>query len=136
VAATEHPEVLWREAPVMFRVVAVQVLTSMLVAVGAWVIGGHLAAVSSLLGGLACALPNGLFALSLARLGHRPRSRTVHGGSGSFAIALLVGEFIKVVLTIGLLILIARTVKDVVWSALIVAVSAVLLMQGAALIRR
>lgn len=123
----------------MLRVVAAQILTSLLVAAGAWLIGGYRAAVSSLLGGLACALPNGLFALNLAWLGHMRRARAVDDGSGrggAGAVALLVGEFLKVVLTIGLLVLIARTVRDVVWSALIVAVSAVLLMQGAALIRR
>jgi len=123
----------------MLRVVAAQILTSLLVAAGAWLIGGYRAAVSSLLGGLACALPNGLFALNLAWLGYMRRSRAVDDGSGrgsACAVALLVGEFLKVVLTIGLLVLIARTVRDVVWSALIVAVSAVLLMQGAALIRR
>jgi ATP synthase protein I len=123
----------------MLRVVAAQILTSLLVAAGAWLIGGYRAAVSSLLGGLACALPNGLFALNLAWLGHMRCSRAVDDGSGrgsAYAVALLVGEFLKVVLTIGLLVLIARTVRDVVWSALIVAVSAVLLMQGAALIRR
>lgn len=123
----------------LLRVVAAQILTSLLVAAGAWLIGGYRAAVSSLLGGLACALPNGLFALNLAWLGHMRRSRAVDDGSGrasACAVALLVGEFLKVVLTIGLLVLIARTVRDVVWSALIVAVSAVLLMQGAALIRR
>jgi ATP synthase protein I len=123
----------------MFRVVAAQLLTSLLVAAGAWVVGGHRAAVSSLLGGLACTLPNGLFALNLAWLGHMPQSRAVDGGPGraqSYALALLVGEFIKVVLTIGLLALIAWTVRDVVWSALIVAVVAVLSMQAAALVWR
>jgi ATP synthase protein I len=123
----------------MFRVVAVQFLTSLLVAAGAWVIGGHRAAVSSLLGGLACALPNGLFALNLAWVGRLPASRAVDGGPGpatAQTLALLVGEFIKVVLTIGLLVLIARTIEDVVWPALIVAVIAVLLIQPAALIRR
>jgi ATP synthase protein I len=123
----------------MFRVVAAQFLTSLLVAAGAWVIGGHRAALSSLLGGLACTLPNGLFALNLAWLGHLPQSRAVDGGPGranAYALALLVGEFIKVVLTIGLLVLIARTVRDLVWSALIVAVIAALLIQPAALIRR
>jgi len=39
-------------------------------------------------------------------------------------------------LTIGLLVLIARTIEDVVWPALIVAVIAVLLIQPAALSRR
>jgi ATP synthase protein I len=121
----------------MLRVVAAHILTSLLVAAGAWLIGGHRAAVSSLLGGLACALPNGLFALNLAWLGYAPQSRAFDGGSGrakTYAVALLVGEFIKVVLTIGLLALIVRTVRGLVWSALIVAVIAVLLMQAAALI--
>ena len=123
----------------MFRVIALQFLTSMVVAAGAWMIGGQRAAVSSLLGGLACTLPNGLFALNLAWLGRRRPSRAGTSGSGrarKYALALLVGEFIKVVLTIGLLALIARTVRDVVWSALIVGVIAVVLMQAAALIRR
>jgi F0F1-type ATP synthase assembly protein I len=111
----------------MFRVVAIQFVTSLAVAVGAWAVSSRQAAVSSLLGGLACTLPNGLFALNLAWLGRHPRSG---------AVALLAGEFIKVVLTIGLLVTIARTVRDVVWSALIVAVIAVLLMQAAALVRR
>ncbi|HEX4597019.1 MAG TPA: ATP synthase subunit I [Burkholderiaceae bacterium] len=127
-----------RRVPVVFRVVAAQFLTSMVVSAGAWIIGGHRAAVSSLLGGLACTLPNGLFALHLAWLGRVPRSRAVDGGSGratAYLLALLAGEFLKVVLTIGLLVLIARTVRDVVWLALIVGVSAVLLMQAAALIR-
>jgi ATP synthase protein I len=134
-----RPVTLRQEVPVMFRVVAAQFLTALFVAAGAWVIGGHRAALSSLLGGLACALPNGLFALNLARLQHLPQSRALDGGSGrarSYALALLVGEFLKVVLTIGLLVLIARTVRDVVWLALIVGVGAVLLMQAAALIRR
>jgi ATP synthase protein I len=123
----------------MFRVVAAQLLTSLFVAAGAWVIAGHRAAISSLLGGVACALPNGLFALNLARLSHGSKLRSADDGAGStnsFALALLVGEFIKVVLTIGLLVLIARTVEDVVWPALIVSVAVVLLMQAAALVWR
>ena len=122
----------------MFRVVALQFLTLMVVAASAWIIGGHRAAVSSLLGGLACALPNGLFALTLTRFSRASKPRANGGappGAG-YALALLVGEFIKVVLTIGLLVLIARTVRDLVWLALIVGVSAVLLMQAAAVIRR
>jgi ATP synthase protein I len=118
----------------MLRVVAAQFLTSVVVAVGAWAVGGQRAALSSLLGGLACTLPSGLLALNLAWL-----LPSVDGGPGrakAYALALLVGEFLKVALTIGLLVLIAWTVRDVVWSALIVSVSAVLLMQAAALIWR
>ena len=120
----------------MFRVVAAQFVASMVVAAGAWMIGGGRAAVSSLLGGVACALPNGLLALNLARLGRLPHARTVSnrpGGATAYALALLAGEFVKVVSTIGLLALIAWTYKDVVWLALIVAVIAVLLMQAAML---
>lgn len=123
----------------MLRVVAAQFLISIVVAAGAWLIGGRHAAVSSLLGGLACAAPNGLFALNLAWLGHLPQSRAVDGGSRRawvYALALLVGEFVKVVVTIGLLVLIARMYRDVVWLALIVSVIAVLMMQAAALVRR
>ena len=123
----------------MFRVVAAQFLTSLLVAAGAWVIGGHRAAVSSLLGGLACALPNGLFALNLAWAAHGSNPRLADGAAQStksYALALLVGEFLKVALTIGLLVLIVRTVGQVVWPALIVAVIVVVLMQAVALVWR
>ncbi len=120
----------------MFRVVAAQFVTALVVASGAWMIGGGRAAVSSLLGGLACCLPNGLFALNLAHLGRLSQAHTVGSGSGkatAYALALLIGEFVKVALTIGLLALIAWGYRDVVWLALIIAVIAVLLMQAAVL---
>jgi ATP synthase protein I len=123
----------------MFRVVAAQFLISIVVAGGAWLIGGHHAAVSSLLGGLACAVPNGFFALNLAWLGHVQQSRAVDGGSRRarmYALALLAGEFVKVAVTIGLLVLVVLMYRDVVWLALIVSVIAVLMMQAAALVRR
>ena len=99
-------------------------------------VGGQRAAWSALLGGLACALPNGLFALNLAWLQSPRSNRSGPGRAAGYAAALLVGEFFKVVLTIGLLVLIARTVRNVVWPALIISIVAVLLMQGAALVRR
>ncbi|MBV8208879.1 MAG: ATP synthase subunit I [Burkholderiaceae bacterium] len=122
----------------MFRVVATQFLVSLVVALGAWAVAGPHAAFSSLLGGLACTLPNGLLALNLARAA---QSRTAGAADGlgearASAVALLFGEFLKVVLTIGLLVLIARTIEDVVWPALIVAVIAVVLMQAVALVWR
>jgi len=124
----------------MFRVVATQFLVSLVVAVGAWAVAGPHAAFSSLLGGLACTLPNALLALGLARVA-QPASatdglRAAQSRATAVLFALLLGEFLKVVLTIGLLVLIARTVQDLVWSALIAAVIAVLLVQGVALIRR
>jgi len=133
----------------MFRLVAAQFFASMVIAAGAWLIGGHRAGLSSLLGGLACALPNGLFALNLAQFGRMfgaspagaqekgaqqaPAGSRASGRSTAFALLLLAGEFLKLFLTIGLLCLIAWLYKDVVWLALIVAVIAVLMVQAAAL---
>jgi ATP synthase protein I len=127
----------------MFRVVAAQFVTSLFVSAGSWVIAGRSAAASSLLGGLACTVPNGLFALNLAQVRQLVGSRAAvdesgAGSSGAAAVtaALLVGEFLKVVLTVGLLMLIAWAYKDLVWLALIAAVIAVLWMQAAALVWR
>jgi ATP synthase protein I len=119
----------------MFRVAA-QFVTSLVVSAGAWMTGGRNAAVSSLLGGLACALPNGLFALNLTQVGLLVRTRGAGSGGTAYAVALLAGEFLKVVLTVGLLVLIAWAYKNVVWLAVIVAIIAVLMMQAAALVWR
>jgi len=116
----------------MFRVVLAQFITSLIVAVAAAAIAGGHAALTSLLGGLACSLPNGLFALNLALLGQRRRS---HGAgersavASAGAIAILIGEICKVALMVGLLALVVWGYKDVVWPALITVVGAVLLVQ-------
>jgi ATP synthase protein I len=120
----------------MFRVVAAQFIASLLVAIGAWMIGGTHAAVSSLLGGLACALPNGLFALNLVRFAPSANALGAKARTGAYALVLLAGELVKVALTIGLLILIVWAYKDLVWLALIISVIAVLWMQAAALVWR
>jgi ATP synthase protein I len=130
----------------MFRVVAAQFAVSLLVSIVAWVVGGLHAGVSSMLGALACAVPNALFALNLSLLGNVPGPRNSSAGgeadrgansegarATAVALLLLAGEFFKVALTIGLLVLVAWVYKDVVWLALIVAVIAVLMMQVAAL---
>jgi ATP synthase protein I len=102
----------------MFRLVGLQVLTTVVVALLAWPIGGAAAAVSALLGGAACVIPNGLFAWRLALAGRRPQG----AGAGTF----FVGEFVKIGSTVALLALIAWAYRDVVWLALIVAIIAVL----------
>lgn len=102
----------------MFRVIGLQVLVTVVVALLAGWIGGAAAAVSALLGGAACFVPNGLFAWRLYVAGRSPRG----GGAAVF----FVGEFVKVGSTIGLLALIAWAYRDVVWLALIVALIAAL----------
>jgi len=120
----------------MFRVVLLQFITSLLVAAVAGAVAGLHVALSALLGGLACSLPNGLFALNLALLGRLRQSQAGREGLARVspgALGLLIGEFCKVLLMVGLLALIVRSYKDVVWPALIVGVGAVLLVQPVAL---
>ncbi len=102
----------------MFRIIGLQVLATAIVALVALPLGGWAAAVSALLGGAACFVPNGLFAWRLHVAGRGPRQ--------DGAVTFFVGEFVKVGSTIGLLALIAWAYRDVVWLALIVAVIAAL----------
>jgi ATP synthase protein I len=102
----------------MFRIVGLQILATLVVALAAWPLGGVKAAVSALLGGAACIVPNALFALRLAIAARRPQ--------GTDMAVFFVGEFVKIGSTIALLVLIAWAYKDVVWLALIVAVIAAL----------
>jgi len=115
----------------MLSVVLAQFVTTLVVAIAAGAWSGAAAGWTALLGALACALPNALFALNLALLERlRPK------GTGTSALPVLLGEFCKVVLTIGLLALLVKGYRSVVWPALIVAVGAVLLIQPLALARR
>ncbi len=102
----------------MFRIVGLQILATLIVALVAWPLGGAKAAVSALLGGAACVVPNALFALRLAIAARRPQ--------GTDMAVFFVGEFVKIGSTIALLALIAWAWKDVVWLAMIVAVIAAL----------
>ena len=105
----------------MFRIVILQILATLIVAAAAWLLGGakaEHAALSALLGGAACFVPNGLFALRLAMSARRPQ--------GASAATFFVGEFVKLGSTIALLALIAWAYKDVVWLALVVAIIAAL----------
>lgn len=102
----------------MFRIVGLQILATAVVSLVAWPLGGSAAAISALLGGAACFVPNAMFALRLAIAARRPQ--------GTSAATFFVGEFVKVGSTVTLLALIAWVYRDVVWLALIVAVIAAL----------
>lgn len=98
----------------MYRLVGLQILATVVVAVFAWPLGGPAAAASALLGGAACFVPNALFALRLSAAARRS------GGADAFT--FFAGEFVKVGSTVALLALVAWAYKDVVWLALIAAV--------------
>ena len=98
----------------MRKIVFLQILTTLgIVAISA-LIGGENAALSALFGGLACDVPNALFALNLEII-----SRFSPKHSPVF---FLIGEFIKII-TIGLLLcLVVMLYRDLVWPALIVSI--------------
>ena len=100
----------------MAQAVYLQTALTLLVAGLAALIGGLHAALSVALGGLACAVPNALFAARLFVDGRRPRGATFHG--------LFIGEAVKLAATVALLFLIAKTYRDVNWLALIVGIMA------------
>jgi ATP synthase protein I len=102
----------------MLRVIGLQVLATAVVSLLAWPLAGPAAAISALLGGGACVLPNALFALRLTLAAKRA------GGAG--AATFFVGEFFKIGSTVALLALIAWAYEDLVWLALIVAIIAAL----------
>ena len=98
----------------MFRLILLQGIAALLVTLVAWLLGGSAAAWSALLGGAACVVPNGLFALRLAAAARRPQG----AGMATF----FVGEFLKVASTVMLLGLIVWAYRDLVWLAMIAAV--------------
>jgi ATP synthase protein I len=119
---------------IMFRIVILQILATLVVAAAAWLLGGAMganassAALSALLGGAACFVPNGLFALRLTLAARRVQ--------GADAGTFFVGEFVKLGSTIALLALIAWAYKDVVWLAVIIAIIAALKSYMVALLLR
>ena len=94
--------------------VLLQVLVTLVVAGLAAIWGGIDAALSAALGGLACVVPNALFAVRLHIETRRPGGVTAHG--------FFVGEFVKVATTVTLLVLIAHNYRGLNWLALIVGV--------------
>lgn len=102
----------------MLRIVGLQILVTLLISLISLSVSGTAAAVSALLGGSACAVPNGLFALRLIAASKR--------SSDAAVAAFFVGEFLKLALTIALLALVIWRYHDLVWPALMIAVIAVL----------
>lgn len=102
----------------MFAAVGLQGLVVLGLAAVALGVSGGLAAWHLLLGGLAAAVPNALFALRLAlHRGRRPES---------YPVVFFLGEFAKIGLTVGLLALVIRYVTDLQWLPMLIGVIAAL----------
>ncbi|MFN3984658.1 MAG: ATP synthase subunit I [Rhodocyclaceae bacterium] len=94
----------------MFKMVLLQLGATLVATAIAAVFFGVHGAVSAALAGLACVLPNGLFALRLAVAAKRPGGPPVS--------AFFVGEVVKVAAIVGLLVLIKLFYDDLHWGAL------------------
>ena len=100
----------------MGKAVLLQALLTVAIAGVAALVGGRAAGWSAALGGLACVIPNALFALRRGIEVRRPGGVAAH--------TVLVGEFVKVALTIALLWMIAHHARGLDWLAMIIGVIA------------
>ena len=94
--------------------VSLQFLVTFFVAALAALWGGADAAYSAALGGLACVVPNALFAVRLQIEARRLGGARFQG--------FFVGEFLKVATTVALLVLLAYNYRALNWLAMIVGV--------------
>jgi len=93
-----------------FRVVAAQMVLSLIVTLAWWLFSAHPgpAALSACLGGAICWIPSALFAWRLKSAG------------GTTSTALVVGEAIKMAVTLALFVAVALYDRDVRWLPLLV----------------
>ena len=96
----------------MFRAILLQVGVVIITAIAAGLLVGLRGLVSAVLGGVACVLPNLLFAIRLKLVANRP--------AASFAANFLLGELAKILATIGLLFLFVRGYADLHWPSLLI----------------
>lgn len=102
----------------MRKIVYLQIFATMVIAAFSALLGGEDAAVSALLSGLACALPNALFAVNLGIfLKVSPEKAPV---------IFLIGEFIKIIAIALLLCLVVVLYEDLIWPAVIITIIVVL----------
>ena len=97
----------------MLRVVLLQFAATLVVALIAGVMGGTSAALSAVLGGLCCVVPNALFAMRLFAAASKP--------GGTNPLTFFIGEFVKIALTVALLGATAWLYRDLNWLAMIAA---------------
>ena len=95
----------------MLRLVSLQLLTTVVAGIIAALLGGVPAGLSAMLGGFCCVVPNALFALRLFVNAQRP--------GGANPMTFMVGEFIKIALTLALLGVTAWLYRDLNWLALL-----------------
>jgi len=101
----------------LFKVVVLQVAATLVAGGLGWLFSGRAGLISALCGGLAYLLPNLVFVVRL-------KAAAASGRASS--ISFLVGEFGKVVATIGILVAVQQWYPDVQWLFLLVGLFAAL----------
>ncbi|MFC5473218.1 ATP synthase subunit I [Paraherbaspirillum soli] len=102
----------------MLRIVLMQFVTTVVLASVAGLLAGISGFCSALLGGLCCAVPNGLFALRLYISARKP--------GGANPMSFFIGEFVKIATTIALIGAVVWLYRGVNWLAFIVSFIVVL----------
>lgn len=96
----------------MAQIVLIQLAVAILVTLIAALAGGVSTAISALLGGLCCVVPNALFAVRLFMAARRP--------GGTDPMAFFIGEFVKIASTIALIGVVVWMYRGVNWLAFII----------------
>ena len=96
----------------MFRAILLQVGAVIITMLVAGSLVGVRGAVSALLGGVACVLPNFLFSLRLKLAANRR--------GASYPANFFLGEFVKIAATIGLLVFAVRGYADLHWPSMLI----------------
>ena len=102
----------------MFRAIILQFGATLLVAVVAGLLAGRHGAVSGLIGGAACTLPNFMFALRLRSVQQRP--------GASYPANFFLGEVVKNAATIGLLAVAVTLYADIHWPSMLIGLAVAL----------
>ena len=102
----------------MLRIVLMQFVTTAVLACIAGLLAGVPGFCSALLGGVCCAVPNGLFALRLYISARKP--------GGTDPMSFFIGEFVKIATTIALIGAVVWLYHDLNWPAFIVSFIVVL----------
>ncbi len=96
----------------MFRAILLQLGVTIMAAIAAGLIVGGNGAVSAGLGGMACTLPNALFAWRLKSVASRR--------AASYPANFFLGEFVKIAATIAFLVFVAKGYADLHWPSLLI----------------
>ena len=102
----------------MKRIILLQTVATIGVAAISALFGGGRAAISALLSGIACTVPNALFALNMSIL--------VRLNPTNSAFIFMIGEFIKLIAIAILLVVIVMLYEDLVWPAMLFSIIVVL----------